>query len=312
MRFDLHCHTTASDGVLSPADLVRRAAEKQVEVLAVTDHDTLDGLDEVRRTIEAEQLPLRLVSGVEISTGWEHHEIHVVALGVDEKNPQLVAFLAGQRARRETRALEIGRRLEKCLIPGTYEEAKALAGDAAVTRAHFARVLVARGVADNMQKVFKKYLSRGNKGYAPAEWPEMSEAITAIHAAGGLLTPAVTISPPSGSSGCWWPSRRPVAMPWRCHFPSRVRRSGPTWASGPRITTSIFRWGLIFIFRPAGPSWAATSGCQKKACRSGWPIRTTLVSPPSSTPPCWPIASTRLAGWPSVAWEGKPASNRLR
>ncbi|KRW57406.1 S-adenosylmethionine tRNA ribosyltransferase [Aeromonas allosaccharophila] len=186
MRFDLHCHTTASDGVLSPAELVRRAAEKQVEVLAVTDHDTLDGLDEVRRTIEAEQLPLRLVSGVEISTGWEHHEIHIVALGVDEKNPQLVAFLAGQRARREARALEIGRRLEKCLIPGTYEEAKVLAGDAAVTRAHFARVLVARGVADNMQKVFKKYLSRGNKGYAPAEWPEMSEAISAIHAAGGL------------------------------------------------------------------------------------------------------------------------------
>ncbi len=85
MRFDLHCHTTASDGVLSPAELVRRAAEKQVEVLAVTDHDTLAGLDEVRRTIEAEQLPLRLVSGVEISTGWEHHEIHIVALGVDEK-----------------------------------------------------------------------------------------------------------------------------------------------------------------------------------------------------------------------------------
>ena len=69
MRFDLHCHTTASDGVLSPAELVRRAAEKQVEVLAVTDHDTFAGLDEVRRTIEAEQLPLRLVSGVEISTG---------------------------------------------------------------------------------------------------------------------------------------------------------------------------------------------------------------------------------------------------
>ncbi|MCF7743319.1 RNase RNM [Aeromonas veronii] len=186
MRFDLHCHTTASDGVLSPAELVRRAAEKQVEVLAVTDHDTLAGLDEVRRTIEAEQLPLRLVSGVEISTSWEHHEIHIVALGVDEKNPQLTDFLAGQLARREARALEIGRRLEKCLIPGTYEEAKQLAGDAAVTRAHFARVLVARGVADNMQKVFKKYLSRGNKGYAPAEWPEMSEAIAAIHAAGGL------------------------------------------------------------------------------------------------------------------------------
>lgn len=186
MRFDLHCHTTASDGVLSPAELVRRAAEKEVEVLAITDHDTLAGLDEARSTIAAEQLPLRLVNGVEISTGWEHHEIHIVALGVDEKNPQLSDFLAGQQARREERAQEIGRRLEKCLIPGTYEEAKQLAGDAAVTRAHFARVLVARGVADNMQKVFKKYLSRGNKGYAPAQWPEMGEAITAIHAAGGL------------------------------------------------------------------------------------------------------------------------------
>ncbi|MFQ2193734.1 RNase RNM [Aeromonas jandaei] len=186
MRFDLHCHTTASDGVLSPAELVRRAAEKEVEVLAITDHDTLAGIDEARSTIAAEQLPLRLVSGVEISTGWEHHEIHIVALGVDEKNPQLTDFLTGQQARREERAQEIGRRLEKCLIPGTYEEAKQLAGDAAVTRAHFARVLVARGVADNMQKVFKKYLSRGNKGYAPAQWPEMGEAITAIHAAGGL------------------------------------------------------------------------------------------------------------------------------
>ncbi|EHA1066645.1 PHP domain-containing protein [Aeromonas hydrophila] len=186
MRFDLHCHTTASDGVLSPAELVRRAAEKQVEVLAVTDHDTLAGLDEVRRTIENEQLPLRLVSGVEISTGWEHHEIHIVALGVDEKNVALTDFLVGQQARREARAQEIGRRLEKCQIPGTYEEAKQLAGDAAVTRAHFARVLVARGVADNMQKVFKKYLSRGNKGYVPAEWPEMGAAIDAIHGAGGL------------------------------------------------------------------------------------------------------------------------------
>lgn len=186
MRFDLHCHTTASDGVLSPAELVRRAAEKEVAVLAVTDHDTLAGLDEVRQTIAAEQLPLRLVSGVEISTGWEHHEIHIVALGVDEKNVALTDFLVGQQARREARAQEIGRRLEKCLIPGTYEEAKQLAGDAAVTRAHFARVLVARGVADNMQKVFKKYLSRGNKGYVPAEWPEMRDAIAVIHDAGGL------------------------------------------------------------------------------------------------------------------------------
>ena len=82
---------------------------------------------------------------MEISTGWEHHEIHIVALGWTRKIPSCSPFWQGQRARREARAEEIGRRLEKCLIPGTYEEAKQLAGDAAVTRAHFARVLVARG-----------------------------------------------------------------------------------------------------------------------------------------------------------------------
>ena len=260
MRFDLHCHTTASDGVLSPAELVRRAAEKQVEVLAVTDHDTLAGLDEVRRTIEAEQLPLRLVSGVEISTGWEHHEIHIVALGVDEKNPQLTDFLAGQLARREARALEIGRRLEKCLIPGTYEEAKQLAGDAAVTRAHFARVLVARGVADNMQKVFKKYLSRGNKGYAPAEWPEMSEAITAIHAAGGV-----------GGAGSPQPlrSHRQVDQAaagglqggrWRCHGgliapaePAGAGQSGPVGQGSRPLYLGGIGFSLPLQLDRAGP-----------------------------------------------------------
>lgn len=185
LRFDLHSHTTASDGHLSPCELVRRAAEKGVEVLAITDHDTLAGLDEAAATIAAESLPLRLVSGVEISTGWEHHEIHVVGIGVAVDNATLVTFLAEQGRRRRERAEEMGSRLDKCGIPGTYEGAKRLAGSGEVTRAHFARYLVEVGVADSMQKVFKKYLSRGNKGYVPAQWPEMAAAIAAIHAAGG-------------------------------------------------------------------------------------------------------------------------------
>lgn len=185
LRFDLHSHTTASDGHLSPSELVRRAAEKGVGVLAITDHDTLAGIDEAAATLAAEALPLRLVSGVEISSGWESHEIHVVGIGVDVKNDGLLTFLADQGRRRRERAEEMGRRLEKCGIPGAFEGALALAGDAEVTRAHFARYLVSVGVADSMQKVFKKYLSRGNKGYVPAQWPEMAAAIAIIQQAGG-------------------------------------------------------------------------------------------------------------------------------
>ena len=267
-----------------------------MEVLAVTDHDTLDGLEEVRQTISADQLPLRLVSGVEISTGWEHHEIHIVALGVDEKNPQLLAFLAGQRARREARAEEIGRRLEKCLIPGTYEEAKQLAGDAAVTRAHFARVLVARGVADNMQKVFKKYLSRGNKGYVPAEWPGW-EAIEAIHAAGGLAvlaTRAATISPPSGSSGCWWPSRPSGGMPWRSPCPSRAPGAGESRPVGQGARSLYFggvRFSLPLQLDRAWPPPLAPQGGMPLWL--GHPGHFGLT--PRSMRACWPAADPRPA-----------------
>lgn len=185
LRFDLHCHTTASDGALSPTELVLRAAEKGVDVLAITDHDTLAGLAEAAEAVASHQLPLRLVNGVEISTNWEHHEIHIVGLGVALTSAPLQAFLKDQAQRRRERAEEIGRRLEKCGIPDAFAGAQALAGDAEVTRAHFARHLVNTGVVDSIQKVFKRYLSRGNKGYVPAQWPVMAEAIAAIHAGGG-------------------------------------------------------------------------------------------------------------------------------
>ncbi len=169
-----------------------------------------------------------------------------------------------------------------------------MAGDAAVTRAHFARVLVARGVADNMQKVFKKYLSRGNKGYAPAEWPEMSEAISAIHAAGGL---AVLAHPSRYDLTAKWIKRLLVAFKaaggdaMEVSLPSRAHRSGPIWVSGRKNTICTSRWDWIFTFRPTGPNWAATSGCQRKACRSGWPIPVTLDSPPSNMQSCWRAAN---------------------
>ncbi|MGL5947536.1 MAG: RNase RNM [Aeromonas sp.] len=186
MRFDLHSHSTASDGHLSPSDLVRRAAQMQVDVLALTDHDTLAGLEEARATMANENLPLRLIAGCELSTTWQNHEIHIVGLGVNTDEPTLRAFLTAQSARRRARAEEIGARLSKHNLPDTYPRAQALAGEGAVTRAHFARVLVELGAAPSLAQVFKKYLSRGNPGYVPPVWPEMDCTIAAIQAAGGV------------------------------------------------------------------------------------------------------------------------------
>lgn len=184
--FDLHSHTQASDGLLSPEALVARAVMRGVSTLAITDHDTVAGIAPARQAIAAQGLPLTLVAGVEISTLWEHHEIHVVGLQVDTRNPQLVEFLALQSQRRDERAAEMGRRLARARIEGALEGARRLAQGAQLTRGHFARYLVERGYATRCSDVFKHFLARGKTGYVPPLWGDMAEAVAAIHAAGGV------------------------------------------------------------------------------------------------------------------------------
>ncbi|WP_114193718.1 RNase RNM [Edaphovirga cremea] len=183
--FDLHSHTTASDGYLTPEQLVLRAVEMRVGVLAITDHDTTDGLAAAARAIELQQLPLILIDGVEISTLWEHHEIHIVGLRVDKSHPALTSLLAQQTEFRHQRAEEIARRLEKAHIAGALEGARRLADGGALTRGHFARFLVQAGVADNMAQVFKNFLAKGKTGYVPAQWCTIEQAIDVIHQSGG-------------------------------------------------------------------------------------------------------------------------------
>ncbi|ACY84377.1 PHP domain-containing protein [Edwardsiella piscicida] len=184
--FDLHSHTRASDGLLSPEALVARAVERSVTTLAITDHDTLGGIAAARRAIADQALPLALIAGVEISTLWEHHEIHVVGLNVDVDCPALGAFLTLQAQRRDERAAEIGRRLARARIEGALEGAQRLAQGAQLTRGHFARYLVERGYATCSADVFKHFLARGKTGYVPPQWGSIAEAVTAIHQAGGV------------------------------------------------------------------------------------------------------------------------------
>lgn len=185
MLFDLHCHSQASDGRLTPAQLAHRAVERKVDVLALTDHDTLAGLAELRQEITTHQLPLRLINGVEISTAWHGFDIHIVGLNIDADDQGLNDFLSEQQQVREQRAIKICEKLAKAKIPGVYEGAKALAGDAMVTRSHIARFLVETGAVKDNAAAFKKYLVRGKSAYVANAWPGMEAAIDAIHAAGG-------------------------------------------------------------------------------------------------------------------------------
>ncbi|MBG2874375.1 PHP domain-containing protein [Proteus alimentorum] len=184
--YDLHSHTTASDGELSPEELVERAIERQINVLAITDHDTTAAITPANDYIAEKNLPLTLISGVEISTLWENIEIHIVGLNIDINHNAMKTLLSSQSQCRETRAIMIGERLEKAGIANAFEGAKALAQGGQVTRGHFARFLVNEGHVASVNKVFKRYLAKGKTGYVPPQWCSIGDAVTAIHEAGGV------------------------------------------------------------------------------------------------------------------------------
>ncbi|MEZ8101425.1 RNase RNM [Vibrio bivalvicida] len=185
MRIDLHSHTTASDGRLPPHELIDRALGFQLDVLAITDHDTVDALAIAHQYVQDNNLPLKIINGIEISTVWQNKDIHIVGLNIDPETEALNELIIRQKNHRVARAEMIAHRLEKATQEGVLEDVKAIAGDAPITRAHFAKWLVDNGYAKTMQQVFKKYLTRNNPGYVPPNWCTMKEAIEAIHAAGG-------------------------------------------------------------------------------------------------------------------------------
>ena len=186
IKYDLHSHTTYSDGHLTVEELLKRAVDKNIDVFAITDHDTIAAIEPAKKFIEKENLPLSLITGTEISTKWESFEIHIVGLNIDINNIDLISLLQAQQQKREDRAIEIGTRLAKNGFEGIYDQAKDLAKNGQITRGHFARALMQRGVAKNFPGVFKKYLGRAKTGYVPSNWCNMQIAINAIHSAGGV------------------------------------------------------------------------------------------------------------------------------
>jgi len=184
MNVDLHCHSTASDGALRPGEVVRCAAAQGVELLALTDHDQLSGLDEAREA--AHEVGIAFADGVEISVSWRGVTVHVVGLGVDPRHPGLNAGLERVRSGRIERAREMARQLEHAGISGGFEGAMALTDNPAmVSRTHFARYLAQCGRVAGTKEAFRHYLVPGKPGYVPHRWAQLEDALRWVIDAGG-------------------------------------------------------------------------------------------------------------------------------
>jgi predicted metal-dependent phosphoesterase TrpH len=184
LRYDLHAHSTASDGLLAPDALVQRAAERGVDVLALTDHDDMAGLALAEE--RARDAGIRLVPGAELSVSWDDQTIHIVALNVDPRCPALVQGLEVIRSGRDGRARRIAAALEAAGIPGAWDGAlRYVTSERVISRAHFARYLVEAGFVRDMKDVFRRYLAPGLPGYVEHAWATLDEAVGWIHAAGG-------------------------------------------------------------------------------------------------------------------------------
>ena len=180
----MHTHSTYSDGVLTPAALVLRAAARGVRLLALTDHDETGGLAEAAQT--ASEVNVLLVPGVEISVAWNGHTLHILGLDIDPQAPPLADGLASIRHSRGERAVRIAARLDAVGVTGSLPGATRHAGNtAAIGRSHFARFLVEHRHVRNTNEAFSRYLGAGRSGYVPPCWPQLSEAIDWIHRAGG-------------------------------------------------------------------------------------------------------------------------------
>lgn len=184
MRIDLHVHSSASDGVFSPAEVVRKAHANGVEVMALTDHDTVSGLKEARK--EAEKLGMRFIDGVELSVSWGGRTIHVVSLGPKKFEPyrELSEKLSKQR---DLRARTIASKFDAMGIYNTYEQALDLAGNGLnLSRRHFALALVQRGTVGTEDEAFEKYLRDEGPAFVKTQWMTLPEAMRFIRETEGV------------------------------------------------------------------------------------------------------------------------------
>ena len=184
-NFDLHNHSTCSDGLLSPTQLIELAVRTGADGIALTDHDTTAGLEEAAAA--ARNLGIEWIPGVEISVSWGDTTLHIVGLAIDPAAKAMVGGLQSIRDGRLGRGERVATVLGSMGIPGALEGALALApSESMLSRTHFARFLVESGAAKDTQHAFDKYLAKGKPAYVAHEWATLASAIAWIRASGGV------------------------------------------------------------------------------------------------------------------------------
>ena len=186
---DLHCHSTVSDGTLTPEALAQRAADNGVALWALTDHDEIGG--QARAAAAARDRGMRYLTGTEISVSFIGKTVHIVGLGFDPEDARMAQGLMQTRGGREQRAREMAEQLARVGIKGAFEGALKYAGNHdLISRTHFARFLVETGVCRETNDVFRKYLTEGKPGFVEHRWASLKDAVTWITQAGGVAVVA--------------------------------------------------------------------------------------------------------------------------
>lgn len=181
---DLHCHTTASDGLLSPRDLIIRAKKEGVIILAVTDHDTVAGLDEAIST--AKENGINLIPGVELSLDFPTGDLHLLGYNIDYNNRDFINRLQQLKSAREERIVKIIKKLNDININLTIEDINKESNGSSPGKPHVARALVKKGYAGDVTSAIKKYLNKGKPGYVSKEKLDIEAGFKLIRNVGGV------------------------------------------------------------------------------------------------------------------------------
>ncbi|MCK5830088.1 MAG: PHP domain-containing protein [Methylococcales bacterium] len=186
--YDLHCHSTASDGSLTPAEVVHRAKLQGVTSLALTDHDTINGQKEAAETALSNNI--NYIPGIELSTTWENKCFHIVGLNIDPTNKPLITGIENLQTLRSERAKKIALKLEKRRIPNAYESVVKAAKGGMITRSHFADFLLSQHYVSTKQEAFDRYLGKGKTAFVSTIWADLADAIDWINQSGGVAVVA--------------------------------------------------------------------------------------------------------------------------
>lgn len=276
--YDLHTHSTASDGTLTPAESVAHAAMAGVTHLALSDHDTVAGVAEARQA--AQEHSIHFIPAAEFSASW-HSEgrkaltIHIVGLQLNTDSPALQRALQILAEQRLQRAEQIAQRLEKAGAPNTLETVQQLAGTGQLTRTHFAQALVSLGYARDAKQAFKRYLGHGKPANVAGNWPDMVDTIDCIHAAGGVAVLA-------------HPTRYKLTRRWLLQLVTDFKLAGGdalevvTGNSTPGEVSMLAGWARRFAL-------AASVGSDYHGAITPWLKPGRLMPLPSDLTPVWTL-----------------------